>query len=247
MKSAFHKQAPRYPSRWEDLPGGEAMQAAVAGACDELSQRIFGYHMLKIGNLSSQIQLPSCTVNHQISQVQKMDEKASLQSYSHILPYIENSIDGVLLANELDFAQDPHEILREVDRVITGSGFVIISGLNPYSLTGAGKFLPIKRGNILHDARFFSAARIKDWLQLLGFEIVEQRHILFSMLFFQRKNELLSLWQNWCATYCPWCASVYVILARKRSLPMTTIKPKWKLKPQFSPVSASMREQSQAD
>ncbi|MEC9260612.1 MAG: SAM-dependent methyltransferase, partial [Pseudomonadota bacterium] len=110
------------------------------------------------------------------------------------------------------------------------------------SLTGLARFLPIKKGNILHQARFFSAGRIKDWLQLLGFEIVEHRHILFSMLFASHHKGQPAAWQQWCSRYCPWCSSVYVLMARKRTLPMTTVKPKWKVKPRFSAVGASMRD-----
>lgn len=160
---------------------------------------------------------------------------------SHSLPFSENSIDGFLLANELDFAQDPHEILREVDRVITQNGYVIISGFNPLSLAGIAKFLPVKRGNILHDARFFTSYRIKDWLQLLGFEIVEQRQVLFSTLFFQQRWKGAVKLQDYLSSYLPWCSAVYVILAKKRVIPMTAIKPKRNLKPRFSAVGASVR------
>ncbi|QJR82260.1 methyltransferase domain-containing protein [Alteromonas pelagimontana] len=241
MRSAFHHTEPRYPTDWTELPAGEVIQQAVQEVCNSYSQRIFGYHFVKLGNLSAQIQLARCPVSHQINQTRVLGDQTGLQGKSHELPYIENSIDGFLLANELDFAQDPHQILREVDRCITHSGYVMISGFNPFSLTGIGKFLPINRGNILHDARFFTSSRIRDWLQLLGFEIVEQRQVLFSMLFFKYRKKELSAFQQWLCKYCPWCSSVYVILARKRVWPMTTVRPKWKLQPQFSPLGASMR------
>ena len=176
------------------------------------------------------------------------ENESYVVGHSHQLPFSENSIDGFLLANELDFAQDPHEILREVDRVITQNGYVIISGFNPLSLAGIAKFLPVKKGNVLHDARFFTSFRIKDWLQLLGFEIVEQRQVLFSTLFFQQKWQRAAKLQHYIAsylpTYLPWCSAVYVILAKKRVIPMTAIKPKRKLKPQFSAVGASVRTTS---
>ncbi|HAU93696.1 MAG TPA: SAM-dependent methyltransferase [Alteromonas sp.] len=242
MKSAFHPKPLRYPQSWSELPGGDELKQAIEGVCDDLSQRVFGYNLVKLGNLSSEIKLPGCAIRNQVVQTQVATEASSLISNSDKLPYIENSIDGFLLANELDFARDPHEILREVDRTITANGYVIISGFNPYSLTGLARFLPIKKGNILHQARFFSAGRIKDWLQLLGFEIVEHRHILFSMLFASHHKGQPAAWQQWCSRYCPWCSSVYVLMARKRAIPMTTIKPKWKVKPRFSAVGASMRD-----
>ena len=135
MKSAFHPKPLRYPQSWSELPGGEELKQAIEGVCDELSQRVFGYNMVKLGNLSSEIGLPGSAIRHHVAQTQIAVKGSTLISYSDNLPYIENSIDGFLLANELDFAQDPHEILREVDRTVTANGYVIISGFNPYSLT----------------------------------------------------------------------------------------------------------------
>ena len=195
---------------------------------------------------------PINTLDNNVASSQSQDESRestisrenTIVGQSHSLPFSENSIDGFLLANELDFAQDPHEILREVDRVITQNGYVIISGFNPLSLAGIAKFLPVKRGNILHDARFFTSYRIKDWLQLLGFEIVEQRQVLFSTLFFQQRWKGAAKLQHYLASYLPWCSAVYVILAKKRVIPMTAIKPKRNLKPRFSAVGASVRTSS---
>lgn len=242
MRSAFRKKVPRYPKSWQELPAGELVQHAIEEVANDYAQRIFGYHFVRMGNLSAQIALPQCPIKHQINQTLEPADGSQLLAKSHCLPFLENSVDGFLLANELDFAQDPHQILREVDRSITQSGYVIISGFNPVSLTGLGKYLPVKRGNILHDARFFTSSRIKDWLQLLGFEIVEQRNILFSMLFFNQRLKRTSAMYRWVGKHCPWCSSVYVILARKRVTPMTLVRPKFKLKPQFNPVGASMCE-----
>lgn len=299
MRSAFRSQAPRYPEDWTDFPAGEQIKQAITQVCDDYTQRIFGYHFVKLGSLSAQIPLKQSPIRNIISQVpysamhvsrDKLSDSAissaegmegvnsSSQSLedakhqhgklsdatlsntltdshtflgkdssaspkivgqSHQLPFSENSIDGFLLANELDFAQDPHEILREVDRVITQSGYVIISGFNPLSLAGIAKFLPVKRDNKLHDARFFTSYRIKDWLQLLGFEIVEQRQIMFSTLFFQPRWEYSKNIQHYLSAYFPWCSAMYVILARKRVMPMTAIRPKLQLKRQFSPVGAA--------
>ena len=87
-------------------------------------------------------------------------------------------VDAFCLAHELDFAKDPHQILREVDRTIMPNGYVVITGFNPFSLCGLFKYLPINKGSVLHDARFFSCARVKDWLQLLGFEIVDVKSLI---------------------------------------------------------------------
>lgn len=268
MRSAFQKIPPRYPESWGEFPAGEQIRQAINSVCNDYAERVFGYHFAKLGSLSSAITLEASPIRHHVNLVpdektlkkanvcDERDRHDSSSSHrdpfvqcqpsfvvgqSHSLPFSENSIDGFLLANELDFAQDPHEILREVDRVITQNGYVIISGFNPLSLAGIAKFLPVKHGNILHDARFFTSYRIKDWLQLLGFEIVEQRQVMFSTLFFQQKWKGAVKLQEYLASYLPWCSAVYVILAKKRVIPMTAIKPKRNVKPRFSAVGASVR------
>ncbi|WP_334031149.1 MULTISPECIES: class I SAM-dependent methyltransferase [Alteromonas] len=270
MKTAFRSKPPRYPGSWDEFPAGENIKLAVEQVCNEYAERIFGYHFVKLGNLSAQIQLNDSPIHHRINHTPdftcserakddmfkavangEADERAHCANenfiigQAHKLPFSENSIDGLLLANELDFAQDPHEILREVDRVITQDGHVIISGFNPLSLAGVAKYLPVKRDNILHDARFFTTYRMKDWLHLLGFEVIEQRQILFSTLFFQQRWEGAAKLQHYLSSYFPWCSAVYVILAKKRVFPMTAIRPKRALKPQFSAVGASARTTSQ--
>lgn len=247
MKSAHTKHVPRYPSGWSELPAGEALRDSVESVCDAFSQRIFGYHFVKLGALSNQIHLSQCAIHHQIHQSPRPVEQAGVIAESTALPYVENSIDGFLLANELDFAQDPHQILREVDRCLTQSGFVIISGFNPYSLAGMARYLPVKKDNVLHDARFFSAHRVKDWLHLLGFEVIEHRRLLFSSLSMHPRWRLSERWQQKMSRYLPWCTSVYVLVARKRVWPMTTIRPKWKLSTQFRPVGASMYQRQDAE
>lgn len=275
MKTAFRAKPPRYPGSWDEFPAGDNIKRAVETVCNDYAQRIFGYHFVKVGNLSAQIQLSESPIHHQInhtpdftsSERVKHEKRGSdpndgagnepnttrneprnenfVIGQAHKLPFSENSVDGLLLANELDFAQDPHEILREVDRVITQDGHVIISGFNPLSLAGVAKYLPVKRDNILHDARFFSSYRIKDWLHLLGFEVIEQRQIMFSTLFFQQRWEGAAKVQHYLSSYLPWCSAVYVILAKKRVFPMTAIRPKRAIKPQFSTMGASARTTSQ--
>lgn len=242
MKEARLSKKPDYPERWEQLPNGEVLRSLVEESLVESSRMLFGYHLVKLGNLSAQIQLPACPIKHVVCQTELPCEKASLQSLSRELPFKENSVDAFLLAHELDFAQDPHQILREVDRTITPNGHVVIVGFNPFSLAGLFKYLPVNRKNVLHHARFFSCSRIRDWLHLLGFEVTELQHHLFSPLFFERRLKPDSKWHKLGVQYLPYCSSMYVIIAKKRVLPLSLIKPVWKPKPRFSPVSASMRE-----
>jgi hypothetical protein len=241
MRPALIKNHPTKPELWQDLPLGDELKCLIEREIAEVSRKFFGYHLVRLGHLSSQIELAACPIKHQINITSNTQSYTSLVASSADLPVCENSVDAFLLAHELDFAKDPHQILREVDRTIMPNGYVVITGFNPFSLCGLFKYLPINKGSVLHDARFFSSARIKDWLQLLGFEIVDVKHLLFNELFLQRKLRASSKWSRWCHQYLPVFTSMYVIVARKREIPLSLIKPNWKAKTKFSTVGASVR------
>ena len=89
------------------------------------------------------------------------------------LPFASESIDLIVLPHVLEFATDPHQILREVDRVLRPEGRLIISGFNPASLWGARQYLSRLVGTpyLPRDGQFISLIRIKDWLELLNFSL----------------------------------------------------------------------------
>jgi SAM-dependent methyltransferase len=242
MRPALIKNHPTKPESWQDLPLGDDLRYLIESEIAEVSRKFFGYHLVRLGHLSSQIELAACPIKHQVNITSNTHTYTNVVATSDDLPMSKNSIDAFLLAHELDFARDPHQILREVDRTIMPNGYLVITGFNPLSLCGLFKYLPINKSNILHDARFFSCARVKDWLQLLGFEIVDVKHLLFNELFLNRKLRASSKWDQWCHEYLPLLTSMYVIVARKREIPLSMIKPKWKAKTKFSPVGASFRK-----
>lgn len=241
MRPALIKNHPTKPELWQDLPLGDELKNLIETEIAEASRKFFGYHLIRLGHLSSQIELAACPIKHQINITSNSQTYTSLIATPDDLPVSEKSVDAFLLAHELDFSKDPHQILREVNRTIMPNGYLVITGFNPLSLCGLFKYLPINKGNILHEARFFSCARVKDWLQLLGFEMVDVKHLLFNELFLNRKLRAPSKWNQWCHQYLPLLTSMYVIVARKREIPLSLIKPKWKAKPKFSTVGASAR------
>ncbi len=241
MKTALVNKVINRPDSWQDLPLGEEVKDLIEASLLDVSRKFFGYHLVRLGNLSMDIQLPQCPIKHQVTITRQQDLKTGLVALPSELPIAENSIDAYILAHELDFAADPHQILREIDRTIMPNGYLVITGFNPFSLCGLFKYLPVNQQNPLHDARFFSCVRVKDWLNLLGFEIIETEHLLFNELFLQRSLGQSTKWSRWCKKHLPWLSTIYIIVARKREVPLSLIKPKWKSKRKFSTLGASAR------
>lgn len=241
MRSARSEKQPEYPKKWDQLSQGDIARDELEKALEPIIERIFGYYLVKLGSLSSQISLSACPIKLQYNCAPHANKHNHLCAKSDKLPFQNNSVDAFVLLGELDFAQDPHQIIREIDRAITSDGRLVIAGFNPFSIAGVIKYLPINSENILHQGRFFTPGRIKDWLQLLNFEIVQQENLVYSSLFMLKRLDSQSAIQRFCKRYLPWFSSMYIIEARKREFPLSPVKPVWKVQRKFSTSAATAR------
>jgi SAM-dependent methyltransferase len=151
----------------------------------------------------------------------------SLHCEFDALPLPDASIDLVVLPHALELARDPHQTLREVERVLVPEGRVVIVGFNPTSLWGMRQrlghlrrgmgFAP-ERGLFLPRAGdFIGYWRARDWLRLLGFEVEAGRFgcwrpPLANERWLQRFAWMDQVGDRWW----PVLGAVYVICAVKR-------------------------------
>lgn len=96
-----------------------------------------------------------------------------------------DSIDVVLLPHVLETHDDPHGVLREVDRILRSDGHVIILGFSPVSLWGLRHMLSRRRfpPGI---QRVISEHRLRDWLRLLNFFVDHSSFQYFQAPMFRR-------------------------------------------------------------
>jgi len=163
------------------------------------------------------------------------------------LPFESNSIDLLLLPHVLEFSENPHQILREVERVLMPEGQFIICGFNPRSLWGLSRILLRRSGESPWSGRFIALPRLKDWLALLGFEMVAGRLGCYVPPFKQEK--WLSRFRFLEAAGDRWWAiagGVYFLQAVKRVQGLRLIRPNWNeaLKPKKT--LAPVRRESKA-
>ena len=52
------------------------------------------------------------------------------------IPLAHESIDLAVVHHMMEYSQDPHQFLKELTRIISPSGHIIIVGFNPWSLLG---------------------------------------------------------------------------------------------------------------
>ena len=72
-----------------------------------------------------------------------------------------------------------------------------------------------------------SEGRTRDWLRLLGFEIVDARRYLFTPPWVRRVREGGGLLEKRGPMLVPPLAGAYLIKARKRVRVLTPIRPLW--------------------
>ncbi len=240
MKPARTLKQINTPHSWAQLPNGKWIAQLLQTRLDPWNEKLFGYHYLKLGGLSGELSTKSCNIYHQVC-VDKYSAYRDVMANFDALPFLEKSFDVCLLAHLFDFNDDPHQLLREVDRVMMEDGYLILTGFNPFSLMTLGRCMPSLTRASSYKGRSFMPMRIKDWLSVLNYEVIESN--VFSTL-----SPIKGLNPNSAVSQClsyrqSWIGGLYFIVARKRTSPLRPIRPSWKLRPSLAPLSAQYHQE----
>lgn len=219
MRPALTKKSLSMPDSWRDIPWGEYYRAVLEDQLKPWWPKMFGFHLLKVGHLSSEIDTTQCRISHQVKIAPEGLQMHLLGELTE-LPLAEKSIDVCLMSQVLAYSKDPHQSLREADRVLIDDGWLIISGFNPLSLIGLGKLLPWNMKRQPYNCRLFSMLRLLDWLSLLNYEILYQRS--FQPLPWRGASNCIN-------QKIPFFGCMNVIVARKRTIPLTMTPKKFAL------------------
>ncbi len=207
------------PQRWQDLPNGPWLQEAIEDKLATWWPKVFGYHLLSLGPLSASLEKPNLPIGREFSMCQQGE--ASFNGRYCSIPLQNGVIDGVVCNLLLDFEPDPYRVLREIDRVLISGGYLFIVGFNPLSPAFIGKMLPKYQEKLPWCGRFFTPARVKDWLGLLGYQLVGDERLVYHHLISDIRDE--TIWQQALQAWLPSCGSVYLLVARKLESPLTPI------------------------
>jgi SAM-dependent methyltransferase len=140
------------------------------------------------------------------------------------LPFGSKTVGIVLAPHVLDYAGDPHQVLREVERVLVPEGHLVLTGFNPWSLWGARRRLRFSRSRAPWCGTFYSLPRVKDWLHLLDFEPVGGTMVYYRPPVRSAKALAhLAFLEQAGNRWWPMLAGVYVIVVRKREIGVTGI------------------------
>lgn len=214
---------------WYDEPFGQHMLKLEKQALDTILPTLYGYHMVcmcdnELGYLSA-----SSLINHRVLVNDAPEDSkfcSKLQSRRDQVALMNDSIDVVMIAHVLEKHKNPHQIIREAHRILRPEGALVITGINPYGLWYLWQRLrhPLKTRAI----RAKAADRVRDWLKLLDFQLVDGHNLSFQLPFTNdrllRKTSFLEGVGRKC---WPFCSNLYTMVAIKRSVQLTPLKPKW--------------------
>ena len=250
--------------RWLQTPAGQYVRAWEQACLDRLTVDIFGYNAVQIGmphidglaanrmpnKWLADTRLPSSLDLSNLGSFSSSSRRAVLALDFSELPIASQSLALVILPHVLEFAAEPHQVLREVERVLIPEGRLIICGFNPASLWGARQVAGRLTGShfLPQAGELISMPRMKDWLKLLNMSV---SHGYFGCYAPPCRTE------HWLQRYAfmdgagarwwPYLGAAYIVQAIKRVKGMRLIGPAWTRQsakaPVAVPVTNKRREQ----
>ena len=264
-------------AQWLQSPPGRYLLAWEQAQLDQTVADVFGFHALQLGlaeldalraNRMPHRWVASASVHQPddlppraspadsddaVSSLLPLPEGVALHCDFDALPFASQSLDLVVLPHALELARDPHDALREVERVLRPEGRVVIVGFNPNSLWGlrqrAGRWRArLGLGGQLYlpsEAEFISYGRMRDWLRLLGFEVERGRFGCWRPPFGSERGLARLGWMETAgARGWPVLGAVYLVEAvkRVRGMRLVGLARRSKLAPKAAPAVVAQRQ-----
>jgi SAM-dependent methyltransferase len=259
--------------QWFRTPPGRYMLAWEAAQFDAVVEDCFGFHAVQLGLP----ELPALRMNrmphrwlalpvapgegaHAVAddEAPLLPEcgeapAACLVTDPAALPFPEASLDLVVLPHALELSADPHQVLREVERVLVPEGRVVISGLNPASLWGwrqgrarLTQWLGLGGTPYLPEvSQLIGPWRLRDWTRLLGLDIALERYGCYRPAVCSDQWLARMAWFDRVGPrWWPILGAVYFFVAIKRVHGMRLVGPAWRARQaaSASPVPVARRQ-----
>lgn len=222
---------------WFSRFPGQSLLAVEAHALRAVWPSLFGITAVQLGCLGPVDLLEDCNAPvRTLFDLPDMPGSAvsRICGLPEYLPFDQRSIDLMLLPHTLEFATDPHQVLREVSRVLSPEGHLVILGFNPFSFWGLRRVLTRRHRSAPWNGDFLHLARLKDWLKLLDFDPVQGRMLYYRPpLASEKTMERLRFLERAGDRWWPMTGAVYLMVAKKRVPGMMLLRPEWRKTPAF--------------
>jgi SAM-dependent methyltransferase len=220
-------------SEWFREPAGQRVTLGEQQLIARHLSNLFGYNLLQVGVLPGVDLLATSRVLHRsVMDLGGGDPVPPCDSVvrgsAGCLPIESDCMDVVVLPHVVEFEPSPHEALREAARVLIPEGHLLLTSFSPRSLLGLWRFAARHRREAPWSGHFFTSSRLRDWLELLGFDLLDVAPLMFEPpVRVPRALEPLKRMEPAMRRLCPLFAGCHVMLARKRIATVTPIRPRF--------------------
>ena len=209
---------------------GQSMLKEVNFHLEEILSPVFGYQGLQLGRLGAENSLldKAGLLRRFVLGANDTQPDVDLSANVLELPIASHTISLLVMPHTLEFCRNPHQVLREADRVLARDGYMLILGFNPLSSWGLARGLRLWKRSAPWNGKFYTQARINDWLSLLNFRVVEGRKFYLRPPFARpgilARLSFLEKLQPWLNIF----GGAYLILVRKQVRPLTPSLQRWR-------------------
>jgi SAM-dependent methyltransferase len=227
---------------WYASPLGAELASQEAACLERMLRETFGYYLLQVGvNAGFADAVAASRIRHRILLPPAAGFGAGglrVAARPEQFPVAADSVDAVFLPHTLDFVGDPHQVLREAERVLIPEGRVVVIGFNALSLWGLRRMIPGGKRYLPWCAEFLTPYRVGDWLSLLGFDLEMQETVMFRPPWRRTLRRQFSVVESLGGRFWPMLGGVYAIRAVKRVSTLTPLRPSWKTRRRLLPGGA---------
>ncbi|WP_010325478.1 class I SAM-dependent methyltransferase [Marinobacterium stanieri] len=225
-----HKLAPLL-AEWFDSELGQELIEHERALAEQVLPTLFGYHLLQVGYDCRQTLFETSPVSRKVMLIPAMQLGAgpfTILAEHEELPVLNNEVDVVILHHALDFATNPHQVLREAARVLRPGGHLVSFSFNPASYWGLRR-LTRRRVPPMWSGHFIRLGRLHDWLSLLEMTELKTRSACHHLPLKSPKWRQRLRWFEKLSQRVPMhSGATMMVLARKDVVGMTPIKPEWR-------------------
>jgi SAM-dependent methyltransferase len=223
---------PETVQQWLKTRLGQSLLQQESRIVEEALDGIFGEQCLQLGAWGE----TNAFLRHARTQrTWLIDEAANGEAphaigQLHRLPVASDTVDCVLLPHVLDYSDRPHAILREIDRVLTAHGHLIILGFKTGGLWGVRRLIP--GAGLPPDAHHLvPERRLRDWLALLDMRVQGMTRFFFRLPLPGIRGPSSPRWEQRGQRWWPELGACYMLTAQKRVSTLTPVRPIWRRKP----------------
>jgi len=217
---------------WLSSPLGRRVHALECKHAGAALAQVFGWQLLQIGHWGDDGALLSeARTQHKTILARAWPEPLAgisrVQSRTDALAIAADSVDAVFLPHTLEHEPDPYALLREVERILMGDGCLVVLGFRAASFWGM-RHLFARNGFPPGTERLLGERRVRDWLKLLGFEVIDAQRYLFTAPWGKAAPSAQRFAETIGGNLWPFLAGAYLLKARKRVYTMTPVRWRWR-------------------